>query len=120
MAQSQHIISHNYPFLPIRIEVRGRRYEALALLDTSFQGDVVVPTTLLGDDWGLPDARVSWVLADGGVIDTPVYSGTLEIVGFNPLVSAIVPLGRDYILGRGIIDRFEVSFDHGHTVVVKL
>lgn len=121
MAQPPQLTSSTYPFLPVRFIIRGRQSdEVLALLDTGFTGHLAVPTTILNGDFGLPDSRVDWELADGTVIDAPVYFGTVEVVGFTSVPAAITILGTDYILGRGVLDRFKVTLDHGQRVVVEL
>jgi len=59
-------------------------------------------------------------LADGSVVDVPVFLGAVEIVGLTSLPATIVALGDDYLLGRGILDHFKVVFDHGQRVVIGL
>lgn len=120
MAQPQPITSNIYPFLPIRVDIRGHQRESLALLDTGFTGHLAIPTSLLNGDMGLPDGRVDWELADGSTIDAPLYFGALEIGGLPPVPALITVLGNDYVLGRGVIDRFKVTFDHGQRVIVEL
>lgn len=121
MARPPQLTSSTYPFLPVRFTIRGRRSgEVLALLDTGFTGDLGIPTTILSDNFGLPDSRVVWQLADGTVIDAPVYLGAVEIVGLGSVPAAITILGTDYILGRGVLDRFKVTLDHGERVVIEL
>lgn len=119
MAQPQQITSDLYPFLPIRLNIRGHRWEALALLDTGFTGHLAVPLSVLRDGIGLPDGRSDWELADGSMIDAPTYLGSVEIVGFPPIPATVIFLGNENILGRGVLDRFKVTFDHGQRVVVE-
>ena len=119
MAQSRPIISTIYPYLSIRVEIRGRREETLALLDTGFTGNLVVPTTWLNRALGLPDGRSSVEMGDGSITDAPVYLGTLEIVGLSTTQVRVTVLGNEYILGRRVLDRFEVTFDHGQRVIVR-
>ena len=120
MDYPQRLVSTSYPFLSIRFEVRGQRGEGLALLDTGFDGDLVIPNFWLARRLGFADGRSSWELADDSVIDAPVYLGVLEIVGLASIPDmAITILGNEYILGRGILDLFEVTFDHGQRVIVR-
>jgi hypothetical protein len=44
MAHGQLITSNNYPYLPIRLELRGNHHHAWALLDTGFTGYLVAKT----------------------------------------------------------------------------
>lgn len=119
MAQPQPIISTNYPFLPIRFTIRGSQYEALALLDTGFAGALAVPYRL-ARRLGNPDTSTNWLLADGSSVEAPAYLGDVEVVGLPPVLDVtITVLGDEYILGTRIIDRFEVTFDHGTRVIVR-
>ena len=56
MAERHEVISTDYPYLLIRVEVQGASEEARALIDTGYTGSVIVP-----DTWqrpaGRPDGR---------------------------------------------------------------
>ena len=113
-------VSVNYPFLSVRIEIGDWRTETWALVDTGFEGSLAIPSTALGLGLGSPDSSSNWVLADGSVVETPVYIGELEIFGLPPIPEIVVTaLGTDYILGRGVIDRFKVILDHGERLIVR-
>jgi predicted aspartyl protease len=47
------LVSEHFPYLPLRLEVRGRTSAVEALLDTGFDGDVAVPPDLFAN--GEPD-----------------------------------------------------------------
>lgn len=120
MARNQKVISTIYPRLKIQVNIRGHRSDKVtALLDTGFTGNLAIPTTFFNGNFGLPDARIEWELADGRIIDAPVYLGTLEIIGTPPIIVSITALGDEFILGRGVIDRFKVIFDHGKRVTLE-
>lgn len=113
-------VSTNYPFLSVRVHIGHWRSETSALIDTGFEGSLVVPLTALDQGLGNPDSSINWVLADGSIVETPVYIGDLEIFGLPPIPEIVVTvLGTDYILGRGIIDRYEVTLDHGERLIVR-
>ena len=118
MAHRQRVISTTYPYLPIRVQLRGQPREALALVDSGFTGDLVIPTGALSWVPGLPDAR--WLGAgqwqDRG---RSRLLGALEIVGLPPVPATLTVLGNEYRLGRGIIDQFRVIFDHGRRLIVE-
>ena len=88
-------------------------------MDTGFTGHLAMSASMLNRILGLPDTRTTWELADENTVDAPVYFGTVEIVGLLPVPAAIIALGREYILGRGVIDRFKITFDHGQRVIVE-
>jgi hypothetical protein len=76
---SNKLISTRYPFLPLSIHVRvtPRKHIELdtqALIDTGFSGDIVVPAT--GElKQSLPDAYVTWTMADGSEVMAPIFLG---------------------------------------------
>ena len=118
MAQAEQV-SANYPFLSVRIHIGQWQHETLALTDTGFDGSFVIPSSVLDLGLGDPDASSNWILADGSIVETPVFVGNLEIIGLPPITDiVIIVLGIEYILGRRVIDRFEVTLDHGERIVV--
>ena len=120
MAQHQEVVSTNYPYIPIGVDIRGHRYEGLALIDTGYTGSLVVPVAWLGYGIGLPDGRSSIELGDGSIVPgAPVYLGTLEISGLFSAPVRMTVMGDEYILGRRILDRFEITLDHGRRLVVR-
>ena len=119
MAHPQPVVSASYPYIRIRFSLRGQEREVSALADTGFSGDLVIPATFLNGALGSADAWSDWELADGSVVTTPLYSGTVEIIGLGPVTAAIAVMGEDYILGTGIMARYSVTFDHGQRVIVE-
>ena len=113
-------VSTNYPFLTVRIQIRNWQHETPALIDTGFEGSLVIPSSALESGLGDPDTSSNWILADGSIVETPVYLGTLEIVGLPSILNiAVTVLGSEYILGRRVIDRYEVTLDHGERLTVR-
>ena len=43
------VTSRRFPYLPVRVEVHGFVYEGYALLDTGFDGDVILPEKCVSD-----------------------------------------------------------------------
>ncbi len=119
MASSPSVTSEAYPYLQIRFGVQAHSDQDVALLDTGFTGHLAIPAS-----WqarlGTPDAYSQWTLADGSVFYAPLYLGRVEIVGLSPIPAAnIVVVGDEYILGRRILDRYEITLDHGQRVIVR-
>jgi len=110
--------SERFPFLPLTISVGTRTAQVEALLDTGFDGDVVVPLSLIADG-PPPDEYRSWQLADGSIVATPVYYGTVQVGGFAAVEADIALLGNEPIVGRGISDRYRVILDHGRRVIAE-
>lgn len=113
------IVSKNFPFIPVIVSVRKRIEKVRALIDTGFEGDMVVPKGLLtnGDP---PDTLLPWQLANGTVVLAPVYAGKIKLGNIASFVISVISLGNEVMIGRGITDRFKVIFDHGKKIVVEL
>ncbi|MDP6495388.1 MAG: hypothetical protein QGI09_08240 [Dehalococcoidia bacterium] len=120
MAQPRQIISADYPFLRVRVGIGGQRTEALALIDTGFDGAVAVPEGWLDGTRNDPEGFVPLQMADGSISYAPVFVGIVEIIGFPALTGTpITVLGVEYMLGREVIDLYRVTLDHGTRVIVE-
>ena len=113
------LTSTHYPYLPIRINVGDVQGEVTSLVDTGFSAEVIVPDGFLG-----PDAKVHGYadlqVADNRMLKAPVYLGTLDIVPVSSGIEvAVIQMGRIHVLGRGVIDQFKVTFDHGQRIVFE-
>ena len=59
-------------------------------------------------------------MGDGRIVFAPAYLGILEISGFPAIYGvALTVLGDEYILGRRVLDRYEITLDHGQRVIVR-
>lgn len=112
------IVSKNFPFITIVVTVRKRVEKVEALIDTGFEGDVVVPKGLLtnGDP---PDTLLPWQLANETVVLAPVYAGRIKLGNIASFTVSVVTLGNEVMIGRGVTDRFKVIFDHGRKVIIE-
>ena len=118
MAQFQPVISERYPYLSVRVKIGDWQEEASALVDTGFTANLVVPESHWTEDLGQAHGRVNLIVADGGIVRVPVYLG--EVLGASPIPGLrVVFMGDEFILGRGVIDRFKVTFDHGQRIIVE-
>ena len=111
------IESRQYPFLPVMFEARRIHQDVLAFVDTGFDGFLILPEAYL-PQLGAPDFVGRWSLADGSVVEAAEYRGTIAITGLPPVVHArITCLGTEAILGRAVLDRFAITFDHGRRII---
>lgn len=110
--------SDHFPYLPVRLSLRGRTAEYEAFLDTGFDGGLAVSASSVAAgqtaDWSL-----TAFLADGSLVDVPAYLGTVQVGEFPPVTTIIVALGDEPILGRAVADQFKVTLDHGERIVVE-
>jgi len=119
MATSGQVVSHNPPYALVRIRVRNESVEAEALVDTGFDGAVIVPEGFL-DANELPDGRVRWNLADGRGALFPTFLGSIQIGMLGPFDVSITALGNEVLLGRDLTDQLTLTFDHGKTLTIAL
>lgn len=112
--------SEPFPYLRVRISLRDWETEAVALLDTGFTGDVMIPGDALPDDIGSPDSVNRYRVADDSIATSKMFYGDLEIPGFPPIENAAIGvMGSKYLIGEGIIRRYIVILDRGERVIIE-
>lgn len=112
------LVSARFPYLPIRLQVRRRVEDLEALLDTGFDDDVVVPTSWIVNGHP-PDGHVRLGLGDGSLVMAPYYDGTVELPGLGSFPVMVIALSDEPIVGRGLVERFRITLDHGQQVIVE-
>lgn len=118
MALTARLVSDRFPYIPLTVMVRGRRASGEALLDTGFNGDLILPTAAVAST-ARPDGFLSWRMVDGTPIQTPIYRGTVQISTLATLDVVIAIVGDEPIIGRSLLDRFTIILDHGQRVIVE-
>lgn len=112
-------VSTDYPYLQVQVTVRSFTLSFRALLDTGFDGHLILPETLSAQ-LGSPDFMVTTRLADGTEKEFQAYHGGVEIVGLGVVhLARLTLLGDECLMGQGIIKRLKVTFDHGNQVLVE-
>ncbi len=108
-----------FPYLHVRVHVDDMmKYEGEALLDTGFDGRVLLPSRYL-QDTGSSEWSDSWTLADGSKVIADSYPGVAELDGFEPVDIFVTKLGDDVLIGVEVIRHFSVILDHGRRVIVE-
>jgi predicted aspartyl protease len=115
---SSRVVSTRFPYIPITVTIGNRTEDIEALLDTGFDGFVIVPPGLVTNS-DPPDGRLQYFLADGSAIIAPVYRGTVTIGQFGPYRTIITVLGDEALIGRRLTARFTVTLDHSTRVIVE-
>ena len=114
-------ISPRFPYIGIRIRFSDfpLEFESEAFIDTGFDGELILPLSLLGD---LPSTsrRTSWRMADGSSLSTPSYPVLVQIGELaNAFEANESLLGDQLMIGRMVTNRFKVTLDHGSEVMVE-
>lgn len=109
----------SYPSLAIRFTIQGVSRDAVALLDTGFDGYLAVPDDLVTTLPRPVHSRRART-ASGDVLEVPVYRGAVDVVAQpGPFDALIIALGGEYLLGLAALNRFRVTFDHGPRLIVE-
>ena len=107
------LVNPDYPYVQVRVTIRGHSVIYRALLDTGFDGYLVLPETL-ESQLGAPDFQIKAYLADGTGKMRAQYRGAVEIVGLGlTYVARVTLLGNECLVGQGVI------FDHGSQVIIE-
>jgi clan AA aspartic protease len=119
----QAVTSSRYPYLPIHIEIFINKtmvfeFDIEPKVDTGFDGGLTVPRGIIPDH--IPPFGISeWKLADETEIQTPTYVARVTIGSLPPVVTLVIVLGDEPLLGREVIDNFSLHFDHGRQLTVS-
>ena len=116
MAVTRRVLSTHFPFIPLLLELGHHVVRLEALVDTGFDGAIIVPADLV-PDVELPLTYLRWKLADGSQVTAPAYRGTLQIGDMTPL--RVTVLGDETIVGRAVTNHFKVTLDHGRQLIVE-
>lgn len=114
---TQSYSSRRFPYIAITVPLQQRELQFEALVDTGFDGAVVVPASSVAAE--TPQGYVPWGLADERRVLTPAFGGTVRLGDFPPFPALVIALGEEPILGRQVTDRFRVTLDHGERLTVE-
>lgn len=113
----------NFPYLPIHIQVgifqKKIDLDLEVLIDTGFDGGIAIPKSFT-DLSTLPFVKQTWKLADSTEISVPVYAGYVQIDKLDPVMTIIIVLGDEPLIGRQVLNHFKVILDHGKKIIVEV
>lgn len=112
------LVSQRSPFIPIDGLFADKRAHYEALLDTGFDGDVVVPEHF-AVDLGPPNEFRVFRLADNTQTVCEVFFGQVELGPLGVFPVKLVALGNECLVGLRLAHRFAVLLDHGRQVVIE-
>ena len=88
------------------------------LVDTGFGGGIAIPRDI-GDLKNFPSIKQIWTLADGTNISVSVYVGYVQIGDLDPILTGIITLGEQPLIGRQVLSKFKVILDYGKKITLK-
>lgn len=110
------IVSDDYPYLKVRFKVREKTFNwRRALVDTGCSFALIVPLSY-ARIFGQADHLENVWVADDRVVSVPCYLGIIEIDGIKKEVLIGCLGNTDHLIGRGIIDDFEICFKQGEKI----
>jgi predicted aspartyl protease len=109
-------ISTHFPYLPAEIVAQGQKFDIEALVDTGFDGEILIPHSFLGDAPVQGELRLQF--ADGSIIMVPTHRVTVRIGPLGPFETIAGSLGNEFLIGVGLIRRLLLTLDHGERVIV--
>lgn len=110
--------SDRFPYIPMRLSIRGHVLDLEALIDTGFEGALIIPADALQLE-GVPDTTTRWILADGSSVGAPVYGAIVELGSLGSLMISVSVLGSEFLVGRKVTDQFTIILDHGQRVIIE-
>jgi predicted aspartyl protease len=114
--------STHYPYIPLTVFLNKRTETVEALLDTGFDGDVIIPEGLMTNGKP-PDSYLRLTLADQVTsVLAPAYLGRVEVAKLGDVgehAAIISVLGTEAIIGRNLARHFRITLNHGVEVIVR-
>jgi predicted aspartyl protease len=123
MNETKTFTNAHFPYLPVTVVLNKRTETVEALLDTGFDGDLIIPENLMTNGKP-PDSYLRFTLADQVTsVLAPAYLGRVEVAELGDAgehAAIISVLGTEAILGRNLARRFHITLDHGRHVMIRL
>lgn len=117
MAKSKIITSSRFPYLPIKVSTK-KDFELEALLDTGYDGGVIVPPKLIANG-EVSGWLVDCKLADNSIVEVPAYIGSVRLGNKKLNNITVLIMGDEPVIGREVIKYFKVTLDHGQKIIVE-
>jgi len=122
MSGKSSFTSERYPYLPVTVVINKEIHTVEAMLDTGFEGDLILPEGFLTHDTP-PDSYLHYTLADPtATVLAPSYLGKVEVAHLGDAGSSVAivsVLGTEPILGRNLARRFHLTLERGRRVRIE-
>src|SRR3989338_10655869 len=117
MAKNKTVTSSRFPYLPVNISITEKEFELEALLDTGYDGGVVLPPMFItnGEVSGwLVDCK----LADNSIVEVSAYLGSVRLGNKKLNNTTVLVMGDEPIIGREVIKHFKIILDYGRKIIL--
>lgn len=109
--------SGRFPYLTVRVEVGGLSLVENALVDSGFNWDFAIPVSR---SIGLQPVKLERIILANDIgADAFVLEGRVQLSDLEPVSAEIIAIGSSFVIGAGILRRYEVILDHGQRVIVN-
>lgn len=124
------LTSSHSPYLPLDLSIglnarTSIDFKGEALFDTGFSSDICVPADVVGNGQApKPEGRLRITLANGESVLAGTYPGNVSFHELAddvkmPINVTVIVLGDEVLVGRGLMDHFRVTLDHGRQLTVE-
>lgn len=118
MAQTKKVVSLHFPYLPIEVVINQSKRILEALLDTGFDGYVVLPPKFVTNG-EVADLYESCKLADNSIVRVPIFIGSVKLGSKKLNKITFLIMGDEPIIGREVIKHFKITLDHGRKIILE-
>lgn len=118
MAKNKILTSSHFPYLPVKVSTTKKDFELEALLDTGYDGGVIIPPKLITNGevsaW-LVDCK----LADNSIVEVPAYLGSVRLGNKKLNNITVLIMGDEPVIGREIIKHFKITLEYGRKIILE-
>lgn len=115
---NQRLVGAHFPYILITVDVGAGPIAFEAMLDTGFEGAIIVPSAFARNA-GTPKGYGVFTLADGSQTAGPAFTADVAVGPLGTFRVEIVALGNECLLGLRVANRFKITLDHGREIVVE-
>jgi clan AA aspartic protease len=118
MAQTKKVVSLHFPYLPVEVVINQNNRILEALLDTGFDGYIVLPPKLVTNG-EVADLYESCKLADNSIVRVPIFLGSVRLGSKKLNNITFLIMGDEPIIGRSVVEHFKITLDHGKKIILE-
>lgn len=109
MSAAKGFFQHSSPF--VRIELTGNSAPLTALVDTGFNGELMLPERVV-DETGLAQmGTAECMTASGDVVSVGVYTGSIRWIDRDVKARILATRGETVLLGMGLLKNCRMTME---------